>query len=72
MADWQPDSNDSSGISMMVDQDYMEFMSDTLFSTISSNQPFAFPDTRDIGKTSPHTQLSKLLFFFTFKVVLHT
>lgn len=35
---------------MMVDQDYMEFMSDTLFSTIQSNQPFAFPDTREIAK----------------------
>ncbi len=35
---------------MMVDEDYMNFMSDTLFSTITSNQPFAFPDTREIGK----------------------
>ncbi|XP_034241723.1 MLX-interacting protein [Thrips palmi] len=51
MLDWQPDSNDSSSMmSMMVDQDYMEFMSDTLFSTIQSNQPFAFPDTREIAK----------------------
>lgn len=45
--DWQPHSNDS--IPMMVDEDYMEFMSDTLFSTIQSNQPYAFPDTREIG-----------------------
>lgn len=34
----------------MVDEDYMEFMTDTLFSTITANQPFAFPDTREIGK----------------------
>jgi MAX-like protein X len=52
MFDWQPHSNDSvhSMGSMMVDEDYMEFMSDTLFSTISSNQPFAFPDQREISK----------------------
>lgn len=36
---------------MMVDEDYMEFMTDTLFSTITANQPFAFPDTREIGKS---------------------
>jgi hypothetical protein len=36
--------------SMMVDEDYMEFMSDTLFSTISANQPYAFPDQREISK----------------------
>jgi len=35
--------------SMMVDEDYMEFMSDTLFSTISANQPYAFPDQREIS-----------------------
>lgn len=35
--------------SMMVDEDYMELMTDTLFSTISSNQPFHFPDPREIG-----------------------
>lgn len=35
---------------MMIDEDYMEFMSDTLFSSLSANQPFAFPDTREIGK----------------------
>lgn len=52
MLDWQPDSNDSSSVMsiMLADQDYMEFMSDTLFSTIQSNQPFAFPDTREIAK----------------------
>jgi hypothetical protein len=52
MFDWQPHSNDSvhSMGSMMVDEDYMEFMSDTLFSTISANQPFAFPDPREISK----------------------
>lgn len=37
---------------MMVDEDYMNFMSDTLFSTLTSNQPFAFPDTREIGKNN--------------------
>ena len=39
--------------SMMVDEDYMELMSDTLFSTISANQPFAFPDQREISKLLP-------------------
>lgn len=34
---------------MMVDEDYMGLMSDTLFSTIV-NQPFAFPDPREIAK----------------------
>lgn len=34
---------------MMVDEDYMELMTDTLFSTISSNQPLYFPDPREIG-----------------------
>ncbi|XP_023714630.1 MLX-interacting protein isoform X2 [Cryptotermes secundus] len=52
--DWQPHSNDSvhSVGSMMVDEDYMEFMSDTLFSTISANQPFAFPDPREITRNA--------------------
>ncbi|CAD1471883.1 unnamed protein product, partial [Heterotrigona itama] len=36
------------GESMMVDEDYMELMTDTLFSTISSNQPIYFPDPREI------------------------
>ncbi|XP_021937164.1 MLX-interacting protein isoform X2 [Zootermopsis nevadensis] len=54
MFDWQPHSNDSvhSMGSMMVDEDYMEFMSDTLFSTISANQPFAFPDPREITRNA--------------------
>ena len=51
LAEWNPGSvthvYDSN---MMVDEDYMDFMSDTLFSTIASNQPFAFPDTREIGE----------------------
>lgn len=49
MIDWNSCSlsNDST---MMMDEDYMDFMSDTLFTTITSNQPFAFPDTREIGK----------------------
>ncbi|KAJ9588568.1 hypothetical protein L9F63_028128 [Diploptera punctata] len=52
MFDWQPHSNDSvhSMGSMMVDEDYMEFMTDTLFSTIQQNQPFAFPDPREISQ----------------------
>jgi len=52
--DWQPHSNDSvhSMGSMMVDEDYMEFMSDTLFSTISANQPYAFPDQREITRNA--------------------
>lgn len=37
--------------SMMVDEDYMELMTDTLFSTISSNQPIYFPDPREIGQS---------------------
>jgi len=40
------------GESMMVDEDYMELMTDTLFSTISSNQPLYFPDPREIGNFS--------------------
>lgn len=47
MLDWQPNSEE--GNMMMVDEDYMDFMADTLFSTIQSNQPFAFPDSREIG-----------------------
>ncbi|XP_043489443.1 MLX-interacting protein-like isoform X2 [Polistes fuscatus] len=38
------------GESMMVDEDYMELMTDTLFSTISSNQPIYFPDPREIAR----------------------
>ena len=38
--------------SMMVDEDYMELMTDTLFSTISSNQPLYFPDPREIGQST--------------------
>lgn len=34
---------------MMIDEDYMGLMSDTLFSTIVS-QPYVFPDSREIGK----------------------
>lgn len=40
----------SGGESMMVDEDYMELMTDTLFSTISSNQPMYFPDSREIAR----------------------
>lgn len=36
--------------SMMVDEDYMELMTDTLFSTITSNQPIYFPDPREIAR----------------------
>lgn len=43
---WNSQSND--GL-MMVDEDYMDFMSDTLFSTIA-NQPFVFPDSREIAR----------------------
>ncbi|XP_011503431.1 PREDICTED: MLX-interacting protein [Ceratosolen solmsi marchali] len=35
---------------MMVDEDYMELMTDTLFSTISCNQPLYFPDPREIAR----------------------
>lgn len=44
------DSNSMDNMNiMMIDEDYMGLMSDTLFSTIT-NQPFAFPDTRELGK----------------------
>lgn len=46
MFEWHPDSNES-GNSMMVDEDYMDLMSDTLFSSIT--QPFPFPNPREIG-----------------------
>ncbi|XP_026329316.1 MLX-interacting protein isoform X2 [Hyposmocoma kahamanoa] len=35
---------------MLTDEDYLNFMSDTLFSTITNHQPFAFPDCREIAK----------------------
>lgn len=35
---------------MLTDEDYLNFMTDTLFSTITNHQPFAFPDCREIGK----------------------
>lgn len=44
--DWHSQADNTH---MLVDEDYIAFMSDTLFSTISNNQPFAFPDTREIG-----------------------
>ena len=46
--------------SMMVDEDYMELMTDTLFSTISSNQPLYFPDPREIGELATKTPKSEL------------
>lgn len=46
LATWDSHSND---MHMLVDEDYMEFMTDTLFSTIT-NQPFPFPDSREIAK----------------------
>ncbi|XP_059470872.1 MLX-interacting protein-like [Neocloeon triangulifer] len=47
MFEWHPDSNES-GNSMMVDEDYMDLMSDTLFTSIT--QPFPFPNPREIAK----------------------
>lgn len=38
---------------MLTDEDYLNFMTDTLFSTITNHQPFAFPDCREIGKLIP-------------------
>ncbi|XP_046964709.1 carbohydrate-responsive element-binding protein isoform X1 [Vanessa cardui] len=35
---------------MLTDEDYLTFMSDTLFSTITNHQPFAFPDCREIAR----------------------
>ncbi|CAG9825495.1 unnamed protein product [Phaedon cochleariae] len=46
---WDSNSSDNMSMNMMVDEDYMGLMSDTLFSTIT-NQPFAFPDSREIAK----------------------
>lgn len=37
---------------MLADEDYLNFMTDTLFSTITSHQPFAFPDCREIGNNT--------------------
>ncbi|XP_019767160.1 MLX-interacting protein isoform X3 [Dendroctonus ponderosae] len=44
------DSNSMDTMNMMIDEDYMGLMSDTLFSTIA-NQPYAFPDTRELAKS---------------------
>lgn len=44
---WHSQSSDS--MHMMVDEDYLGLMSDTLFSTITS-QPFVFPDSREIAR----------------------
>ncbi|KAK9869757.1 hypothetical protein WA026_003489 [Henosepilachna vigintioctopunctata] len=44
---WNSQSSES--VHMLVDEDYMSLMSDTLFSTIA-NQPFHFPDSREIAK----------------------
>ncbi|XP_026742554.1 carbohydrate-responsive element-binding protein isoform X2 [Trichoplusia ni] len=35
---------------MLTDEDYLNFMTDTLFSTITNHQPFAFPDCREIAR----------------------
>lgn len=56
---------------MMVDEDYMELMSDTFFTTISANQPIYFPDTREIGQqsitsSSPSTDNSRFSLTFLF------
>lgn len=48
---------------MLVDEDYMGLMSDTLFSTIT-NQPFAFPDSREIGKHCLLQFKVALIYFF--------
>lgn len=48
------------GESMMVDEDYMELMTDTLFSTISSNQPIYFPDPREIGNFFSRCSIRKI------------
>ncbi|KAL0272108.1 UNVERIFIED_CONTAM: hypothetical protein PYX00_005204 [Menopon gallinae] len=51
MFDWPTHNTEMQQLGpMMVDEDYMDLMSDTLFSTITSNQPFAFPDTREIAR----------------------
>ncbi|XP_065344094.1 MLX-interacting protein isoform X3 [Cloeon dipterum] len=48
MFEWHPDSNESCN-PMMVDEDYMDLMSDTLFSSIAQ-QPFPFPNPREIAR----------------------
>jgi len=60
MFEWRPDSNES-GNSMMVDEDYMDLMSDTLFSSIT--QPFPFPNPREIGIIYIHNVDWKLISF---------
>ncbi|XP_008200427.3 carbohydrate-responsive element-binding protein isoform X2 [Tribolium castaneum] len=42
-------SQSTENVHMMVDEDYMGLMSDTLFSTIT-NVPFVFPDSREIAR----------------------
>ncbi|KAI5697840.1 hypothetical protein M8J75_016178 [Diaphorina citri] len=52
MLEWQPGSNESNSTgSMLLDEDYMEFMSDTLFSTLSS-QSFFFPDSKELSRVA--------------------
>lgn len=62
---WNSQSSD--GMHMMVDEDYMVLMTDTLFSTIS-NQPFVFPDSREIGWYGGNFTIILIanVFFFNF------
>lgn len=63
MFDWPTQSTEMQQLGpMMVDEDYMDLMSDTLFSTITSNQPFAFPDTREIGWSYLTSVVAKRLY----------
>lgn len=54
---------------MMIDEDYIGFMSDTLFSTIAS-QPYVFPDSREIGKEIVSSSLF-LLFVLSNSIPMH-
>lgn len=58
------------GESMMVDEDYMELMTDTLFSTISSNQPMYFPDPREIGNFLINMSNARLKIFVRIQEIL--
>ena len=64
--DWSaPRSNGSfnSGTgSLVLDDDFYMDFSDTLFSSLTSNQPFAFPNPREIGSFVVEYFVRTLLF----------
>ena len=42
--------NSGTGSLILDDDFFMDFTTDTLFSSLTSNQPFQFPNPREIGK----------------------